>query len=82
VESVSAFFEERGQPKLNPVSQLNHFVQVFEAAMKQVFFLSHTNYYDQLAPSAQAGFVKMCVGVLTYDKDAFASFKYPGGFLN
>jgi hypothetical protein len=60
----------------DPITKLHYFLQIYSKQSEGLFVGQHVSYYLALPEETKAGFIRMCVNVLTYSGSTIASNKY------
>lgn len=62
--------------KWDPITKLHHFLRIYSKQSEDLFARQHVSYYLALPEETKAGFIQMCVNVLTYSALTVTSNKY------
>jgi hypothetical protein len=60
----------------DPITKLDYFLWIYLKQSEGLFVEQHISYYSALHEETKAGFIWMCVNVLTYSSSTIVSNKY------
>jgi len=73
---VDQYFKTNFPHIKDPITKLHYFLQIYSKQSEGLFVGQHVSYYSALPEETKAGFIQMCVNVLTYSGSTIASNKY------